>query len=900
MTKKLHLTVVLILVITAISFGQFLKTTGTAITNENGDTIILRGMGLGGWMLQEGYMLQTASFANAQFQIRGKIEELIGKESTDEFYDAWLKNHVTRADIDSMAAWGFNSVRLPMHYNLYTLPIEDEPVSGEQTWLTRGFEMTDSLIEWCKANEMYVILDLHGAPGGQGNDIGISDRDPTKPSLWQSPKNWDKMVALWKRLAERYKDEPWVGAYDLLNEPNWDLPNGTALRKLYEEVTDSIRAIGDEHILIIEGNWFANDFTGLTPPWDDNMVYGPHKYWSYNNQSDIDYATRLLDYDVPVYFGEAGENSNAWFRDAIKLFEENGIGWAWWPEKKVESIAGLMSIEKTPEYAALLDYWENGGTKPDEAFAKTTLMEFAESIKIENCFIQRDVFDAMIRQPHDDTAKPFKNLEVPGKIYAADYDLGRPGIAYDDSAIATYHTNTGSFTAWNSGWAYRNDGVDIEKTTDNQNTLGYSVGWTDKDEWIQYSLNVEEAGVYTVKIRTAAADATGKFHLEIDEGAVTSIVDVPQTGTWDAWENTTVSGIILTEGINKMRFVSDGTGINLSSFEFTRTGDASSVSANYVSAITLDENTVQLNLNKPMTDPMSTFKNEFALRVNGSPIAILTASINPDNTRILIFDVNHTFKANENIRMDYSGSSLVATDGSNLDNFTSIPVLNTVSQKIPIPGRMEAEAFSNQVGIVLENTTDTGGGQNIGFLAPGDFCDYDVRVNTGGTFRVRYRTASLNNGGSLNLQLVEADGNVKNLHSASFNATGGWQNWETSRDFFATIPSGDQVLRLDMTASDFNVNWIEFDLVSSVEEADAAGVFSVYPNPSDGLFLIESLKNFNIVKVEVYDILGRLVLVENNDEFSGTVDLSAQADGAYFMKISTDSGKLFSQRIIKE
>jgi len=103
-----------------------------------------------------------------------------------------------------------------------------------------------------------------------------------------------------------------------------------------------------------------------------------------------------------------------------------------------------------------------------------------------------------------------------------------------------------------------------------------------------------------------------------------------------------------------------------------------------------------------------------------------------------------------------------------------------------------------------------------------------------------------------------------------------------------------------MTDSEFNVNWVEFDLVTSVEEADEAGAFSVYPNPSDGLFLVENLKNFKIDKIEVYDVLGRLVLVEKGDKFSGTLDLGNQTDGAYFLKISTDSGELFSQRIIKE
>jgi len=231
---------------------HFLSTKGQAIVNENQDTILLRGMGLGGWMVQEGYMLQTAGFANPQHEIRATIQALIGEADTDLFYDAWLANHVRKTDIDSLKSWGFNSVRLPMHYNLFTLPIEAEPVAGQNPWLTKGFELTDSLIAWCAQNEMYVILDLHAAPGGQGFDAAISDYDPTKSSLWESEENRNKMVALWKNLAERYANEQWVAGYDLLNEPNWDLPGGTALRNLYEEVTDSIRTVDSQHILFID------------------------------------------------------------------------------------------------------------------------------------------------------------------------------------------------------------------------------------------------------------------------------------------------------------------------------------------------------------------------------------------------------------------------------------------------------------------------------------------------------------------------------------------------------------------------------------------------------------------------------------------------------------------------
>ncbi|MBL6866628.1 MAG: cellulase family glycosylhydrolase, partial [Flavobacteriales bacterium] len=446
----------------ALQSQNRLATFGHAIVNEAQDTVLLRGMGLGGWMVQEGYMLQTSAYANPQWEIRQKIEETIGEEATEEFYDAWLHNHVQKSDIDSMKAWGFNSVRLPMHYNLFTLPIEEEPVTGENTWLEIGFELTDSLISWCKQNEIYVVLDLHAAPGGQGYDAAISDYNPANPSLWQSAENRNKMVALWKRLAEHYSDEDWVAGYDLLNEPNWDLPGNTAMRALYEEVTDSIRTVDPDHIIFIEGNWWANDFTGLTPPWDDNLVYSPHKYWSTNTAETMQWVTTMRnEHNVPLYLGESGENSNVWFRDAIRLLEDLGIGWAWWPLKKVDNISAILSIPKTDNYQALLNHWGGSGPAPTTEDATAALMELAENLKTGNCAFKEDVVDAMFRQVYSDETRPFQEAQsIPGVVFATDFDLGVVGSAYSDTKTANYHVSTGNYTEWNSGWAYRNDGVD--------------------------------------------------------------------------------------------------------------------------------------------------------------------------------------------------------------------------------------------------------------------------------------------------------------------------------------------------------------------------------------------------------------------------------------------------------
>src|SRR5688572_28336963 len=134
--RRVIRTMIALLFIAAGSFSAkaqgFLKTKGKLIVNEKGEKLILRGMGLGGWMLQEGYMFKLGNIGQ-QYKIRAKIRELVGEEKTRLFYESWLKNHTTKADIDSMVAWGFNSMRLPMHYNLYTLPVDEEKTPGENT-----------------------------------------------------------------------------------------------------------------------------------------------------------------------------------------------------------------------------------------------------------------------------------------------------------------------------------------------------------------------------------------------------------------------------------------------------------------------------------------------------------------------------------------------------------------------------------------------------------------------------------------------------------------------------------------------------------------------------------------------------------------------------------------------
>jgi endoglucanase len=490
--------------------AQFLRAQGQQIVDEQGRPVILRGVGLGGWMLQEGYMLGLGG-PGMQHTIRQRIVELIGEQDTQAFYRAWLDNYVGKDDIDAVAAWGFNSVRLPMHYELYTLPLSKEPVPGQQTWLEDGFKRTDDLIAWAKANGLYVILDLHAAPGGQGNDLNISDRDPSTPSLWDDAGNRDKMVALWRKLAQRYRDEPAVAGYDIINEPNWGFAspadkNGCAetgnapLRELLVRTTAAIREIDQRHIVIIEGNCWGNNYRGVLDagPWDDNLVLSFHKYWNGTGRDSIkDQLALRARWNMPLWLGETGENSNDWFTRTVETMEGEGIGWANWPLKKLRYNNPLQVIAN-PGYQRVLAYWEGKGPRPSREQAREALMTLAtHDIRMQNNARHPDVVDAWLRAPRDDRSLPFKPNRVArdgAEIAAVDFDLGRNGVAYFDLTAANESGKPGA--QWNPSQLYRNDGVDLAGGSEGPRVAAMQDG-----EWLKYTIDVEAGGTYMLSVR---------------------------------------------------------------------------------------------------------------------------------------------------------------------------------------------------------------------------------------------------------------------------------------------------------------------------------------------------------------------------------------------------------------
>ena len=858
--------------------SQNLSTLGPYLKDDNSNNVILRGINLGGWMLQEPYLFQFTGAADSQHEFKEKLVEFIGQENTDNFYNAWYENFITQGDVDSLASYGFNSVRLPMHYDLFTLPIQEEPIVGENTWLDLGFYMVDNLLDWCETNNMYLILDLHAAPGGQGFGSDINDYNPNLPSLWESEENKNKTIALWGKLAERYADEPWIGGYDLLNETHWDLAENE-LRNFYIDVTNEIRQFDQSHIIFIEGNGYANDFSGLTPPWDDNMVYSFHKYWSFNDS--LEWVTWIRnEYGVPLWMGEGGENSNQWFTEAIKMFEDNYIGWAFWPWKKLESISAPFEISSNSNYESLINYFRGDSNAPSVENAVDGLMQLAEDSHISNNRFQRDVVDAMIRQVSSNETLPFDEINnIPGVLYASDYDLGPMGYAYSDADYATYHINTDNFQAWNQGWQYRNDGVDIENSSDSDGN-GFQVGFTNDDEWLLFTVEVQESGFYNIVTRYAST-SSGLFSLELDGFPIVDNIILYNTGSYSNFVNKLTQGIYLPAGTYKLKMKMITGGYNLSSVNFDIAEEIPEFSIEYAEAEE-DLSTILLLLNQPLEIDQGIESSHFGVFINSEEVSISDIEISEENPQVIYISLNDEYNFLDDISVSfYQESELESIFSEFLIPFSQFPVYNNVSERIIIPGYVEAEDFIYQEGLSTEETSDVNGGLNIGYTDIGDFADYLVLVTETGEYDINFRAASENQSGSILLQLISGS-DIQNLTQISLPITGGWQSWETV-SASTNLTEGSYKLRMKVIQPGFNLNWIEFDFTGNSMGTDDNEIdrIRLFPNPvSEILNINTKYQNF---KIEIYDMIGKKIF---NAENLNSINVRDYDDGIYLLKLS--------------
>jgi endoglucanase len=500
MVKKLFI-LAAVFMLSADTTGQrlaspgltYLHTQGQDIVNESGKRLYLKGVGLGNWMLPEGYMWKFGALGDRPRKIEKLVADLIGTEAASRFWISFHQNYITEADIKRIAELGFNSVRPALNSRLF-LTEGDHPV-----YVQEGFQLLDSLITWCRKYRLYVIIDMHGAPGGQtGANIDDSPRD--LPELFIEKKYQDQLVDLWVKIATTYANDPVVAAYDLLNEP---LPVGTGsaekykhlLVPLYKRITEAIRKVDKRHMITLEGFDWSNNWSLFDKPFDDNVFYQFHYYcWARPDQlGGIDQFLKKRDeLNTPIWVGETGEKGNAIYWATTQLFEARNIGFSFWPWKKMDTENTPYSIKKPENWDLISDY-SKGGVKPDSLLAVKAFNELLENCKLENAVYFEDVCNAILTR-------------VPGKIEAENY--GQEGYK------RSYYVKD---TVARSAFYRKQEPVQI--IVDSKDPKQF---WSDQSvslaqtEWLEYSFSSQAKKNYQLIIKAAAEQEPLVLQIEIN------------------------------------------------------------------------------------------------------------------------------------------------------------------------------------------------------------------------------------------------------------------------------------------------------------------------------------------------------------------------------------------------
>ncbi len=379
----------------------FLHTDGRRIVNGDGETVILRGWGLGNWLNPEGFMIggsplmdprmDPRMFALPRRFDRGRmmiptVRELCGTAYAKEFEHRWIHEYVSEEDIKLMAELGNNSVRVPFSSRLL---LDEEPGIhfNEDT-----FQMLDQLLDWCEKYRVYAILDMHGAPGGQSGlacDDGIDNRTHT----YEEPESRLRTILLWEHIAERYKDRWIVGGYDFLNEPisGPDMEERIdEVQALYDDIITGIRKYDRNHLLTIEGEVFSGGTRMFEHDFDpecNNWCIHTHFYGFSPERKDLyRYLDASLRHNVPVWIGEGGSDltGNAIYYDIASEFDMGFSVWVWKSAMDEDGNgAGLVKYPLPKNWAPVKAFIAEGGPRPSYEESKKIFDEMLENMKPE-------------------------------------------------------------------------------------------------------------------------------------------------------------------------------------------------------------------------------------------------------------------------------------------------------------------------------------------------------------------------------------------------------------------------------------------------------------------------------------------------------------------------------------
>ena len=322
---------------------------GTNIADTSGHAVTLQGINRGGWLVEEMWMQPFvttpppgSAFAPVKDHVSlwTTIEKRFGSDGKARIQSAFRDAWINESDFSRIKSAGFNCVRLPFLAGLVNEP--------------GGLRRLDQAIAWAGKNQIYVILDMHGAPGGQSGEPHTGQAGVN--AFFRDAVNITQAEAVWTQLARRYKDNPVVAGYDLINEPT-GTPNSDTLYVVQDRLYHAVRAADPDHLIFVEDGYTGIQWMPFPAPagWT-NVVYSSH-YYDFNAKSADDQQKALDDYvasvekeqtrrSVPFYIGEYGlepHGTSAMLAALLQTLQAKHIASSQWTYK-VMWVGGGQSL----------------------------------------------------------------------------------------------------------------------------------------------------------------------------------------------------------------------------------------------------------------------------------------------------------------------------------------------------------------------------------------------------------------------------------------------------------------------------------------------------------------------------------------------------------------------------
>jgi len=271
------------------------------------------------------------------------LAKRFGDDRAEELREVFVDRYVTENDVERAAAIGLNLIRVPVWYQALE---HEAPDSG--AFRPQGWRHLDDVVDWARAHRMYVMIDLHGAPGGQSTSWhqGLTDGG----YLWTDEACIAKTERLWRALAAHFAGDPHVAVYDLLNEPI-AAPDRAAYASVHDRLYRAVREHDPDTIVMSEDGYLPTSSIALPSDmgWT-NAMFSLHLYETAATTDDYlrlmekaltELPSRFGTPQTPIFLGEFnpadGQDSWEWEVDALDRYlgvlNRRGVHWAPWTWK---------------------------------------------------------------------------------------------------------------------------------------------------------------------------------------------------------------------------------------------------------------------------------------------------------------------------------------------------------------------------------------------------------------------------------------------------------------------------------------------------------------------------------------------------------------------------------------